>query len=360
MRISAINLYSPRGLKNNAQQNNVQKNERNASPAFKGHTEEPKEVKRDFKVRYNILGKDMHDTYKDDFDFAEAKGTSPERISKFLAESIEEYKKRFSPYRTFEKTQNVTNTKLYIADPNEIVTDEIRKNHGYIVHDNQPPFPALEQLEKKYTSRTPDTHDYFKDFNEIIEYHDRSIAADEKRLEKIKKHANEGKDSYAFHNDLDSLSYQIRINEANAKILKAQGALKILAVNGDDFIQRDILVNELDYLTKTYACIDSKLKDTEYQKYMCDESLRKNKMFLQKWETELPYNARCSLYNSIRDSEERSPKLQQEYDTYVDIKHNGPARIKELQYEINYLTNKMSNDFKKLKEFYKDYKLESL
>lgn len=51
----------------------MQKNERNSASAFKGTTEEPKAVKRDFEVRYNILCKDMHDTYKHDFDFAEAK-----------------------------------------------------------------------------------------------------------------------------------------------------------------------------------------------------------------------------------------------------------------------------------------------
>ena len=95
-------------------------------------------------------------------------------------------------YRTGYETKRV-----YFADPEEVVPDQTKKDFDYIVYDNRPVYPRLEDVKKNYfgydyiPSYYWDCDDsainYGQHFKTIAEYYYRLEAADKRELEKLKK-----------------------------------------------------------------------------------------------------------------------------------------------------------------------------
>ena len=273
---------------------------------------------------------------------------SEEKIADYLARNIKTYTENFDKNRTFEKTENKNSTKLYIADPHEVITDEIRAQHGYIVYDNEPPFPTLEQLEEKYTSQEPKPHDYFQDLRHYITYQQRVISADEDAI------VNPAEGSTPEQ----EMKYRGRILKSSAKIACAQNLYNILYKTGQDFMYKDFLANELETLKSKSKIADQKLKDIEISKYLIDENIVKTQTFLdnyyEKGSDYLSYNQRMSIFCSISEMGRRGERLQKEYDDYTNIKNNGPQMIEKTQNELNKLLDKMGKNFEEVKAYYEN------
>lgn len=391
MKISAINLYSPRGLKNNAQKNNLPKSERNASPAFKGHTEEPLLYKSYDNVSFNILGKRIDNSYTR-YSTTELYA-APSEVADSLAKSIVKYNREYDRNRYFDKTANNTDTKLYIADPNEKITEEIRKKHSYIVYDNEPSFPTFKQLENKYTSTSQDTHNYYKDVTDYIEYQKRVIETEKKNIEKAKKFIDDFPNNNEEIKKLDYipahlyserynavsseeklkikeeekniLVYQKRMNQAKLKAGYAQNIYNLLCRNGDDFVQRDILVKNYESLKDSYIRIDDTIKECIRLKDVNEKQFHEEEQELKelkelKAESYYTRSEIIRIEESVKSRKRYVINSEKEIENYKNFKQTAPQKLKAAQDELNSLLNKMGKDFETLKKYYIDNNLDLL
>lgn len=338
MKISAVKTYSANGYVINNKKYNKE------SPAFKGRTADPVNVNEYNFISFTLLGQNMHDYFMGIENRLEKGRDSEEKIADGLAKNIKEYNKRFGLNRFFEKTPNANSTKLYIADPNEIITEDIRQKHGYIVHDREPAFPSFEELQNKYTSPIKNTHDYFKDLKDYIGYQNRVIDSDSKKLEENK--------------EKDTKKYQERIKEASRKKKQAGELLEILSKSGDDFVQRDICAENLASLKRKYKQADFKLKDIEFHKYLTDEGIQGNQTFLERNQKNLSYYEMMGRMGAINSAKRRSEALQKEYDEYLDIKQNGPQKIAKAEAELNDILEKLASAFSSVDTYYAIEKLD--
>ncbi len=106
-----------------------------------------------------------------------------------------------SRYRTGYKTERV-----YFADPEEVVPDQTKKDFDYIVYDNRPVYPRLEDVKKNYFDydyipsyywdNRDSSKNYGQYFKTIAEYYYRLEAADRRELEKLKKEKAEFENEY--------------------------------------------------------------------------------------------------------------------------------------------------------------------
>ena len=257
MRISAINTYNVKSSQNNLYNSkNKNNNIKNNAPSFSGHGANPIITNERGDVSCYILGEDMAPYFRDYN--VNIKKDSVDKISQYLANNVQMYTEKFDKNRTFEKTENKYNTNFYIADPNEKITDKIRDEYGYIVYDNEPPFPTIEQLKDKYTSRKAVPHDYFADLTNYITYQQRVISADENSLE------YPDDDYTAEQGDM----YSSRINKAQQKIIYAQSLFNMMYKTGQEFMYKDELVNRLADLKAKYNSADFKLENIAFEKYL--------------------------------------------------------------------------------------------
>lgn len=333
MKISAINVYSAQRYSNNSN-----KTQKNMTPqSFSGRTENPEKVNEYGFVSFSILNHDMSDFLRQRDIRLQKPYSSQEKIAEAFAKNIEDYNENFEPDRYFEKTENTDSLKLYIADPNEVVTEKVKNEHAYIVHDNEPKFPTMEQIRSKYLSESPEPHDYFKDISRYLAYQKRVILADSNNLKTAECH-------FGLNSD-EAEGYTDRIVSASQKVVKARNVLGELNKSGEDFMYRDFLANKLQDLKQKYKTVDIHLKDIEFKKYITDEGIQKNKELLERNSKNFGYYERNGIQGAIRSSIEYSKKLQKEYNEYFAIKQNGPQMIQETQDELNNVLTRLRQNY---------------
>lgn len=298
------------------------------------------------------------------------------------------------PYRQFEKAGNPNSNLIYIAEPREAISKETFNKHAYIVKDVEPPMPSLEQLEEKYKSRKAQDYDYTRDVQLIHNYNLRLYDVTKNNIAKAKddyeqyQKASIDFDKYQYCRPSDiikqyeeALNYQKNIDKNNEtkantinKIDMTKNLLKVLSDSAEDFKKRDMLAERIEYIDETYPVVEKKLKDIEVEKYLVDERIENLKKeiervselreeeakkcgptYNQSYPPSSLYYWETSLRNERRDKIEKSPKLQEMYDEYLDLKNNGPQRREAAEAELNELLEKMSKDFEKIKSIYEEY-----
>lgn len=110
---------------------------------------------------------------------------------------------------SIEKTGNryVTN-RVYFADPEEVVNEQTKKDHDYIVYDNYVDFPSLDEVKENYFNKEVDAKNFGQTFKNIAEFHYRREIADKKEIAKLQKEKENIQRDY----DL-SLDYKNTIDE---------------------------------------------------------------------------------------------------------------------------------------------------
>lgn len=132
---------------------------------------------------------------------------------------------------------------VYLADPEEGITQEMREKYDYIATEKRPPIPTLEQLNHKFHAIYGDDTDYNSEIKNITAYHTRLLKADlitrnnlelkniedEENLQQSKSNRNK---YYFDHlrqpyseeitNKLNTESYYVYQNEQNINDNKAK------------------------------------------------------------------------------------------------------------------------------------------
>ena len=87
---------------------------------------------------------------------------------------------------SIERTHNnYTTNRVYFADPEEVVNDQTKRDHDFIVYDNQPKYPRLEELKENYFNENRNANNYGQNFKTLAEYYYRLELADKKELQKL-------------------------------------------------------------------------------------------------------------------------------------------------------------------------------
>ena len=212
---------------------------------------------------------------------------SSEQIGEILDRNTEAFpntsiqeKKRVNP----DSQNPLCIMKVYIADPQEGISKEIKENHDFILYDNEPKFPLLDNLRRKYTDTYGDHTDYHQYCKTIFDYHERLKSADintlikledekvtfEKEFEKSLKYKQRFEESTVenpwgkaseqkakaqyFHDGNDKMLqknrddinyYKARIEHSKGQQALATELYNILNESGELFIKRDELQKEI-------------------------------------------------------------------------------------------------------------------
>ena len=386
MKISAINFYNLNPSSSKKSQN--LSNGSNTKPTFKGSSEEALLYNSYNNISFMILGKQMNNSFArySTMQFS----SDAKEVSEALEQNTTEYKLKYDQNKYFDKTSNVKSTKLYIADPNEIVNSKIRENNGYIVYDLEPIFPTFEQLKHKYTSsKEEDKHDYYDDLRKYIEYQKRAIKTDEENIKKSEKYISDfpknnealkkvPKEPAYYYSSLyqqafekekcnielekqDLERYKKRLEISKLKLNYAQNLYNMMGKTGDDFVKRDILIEQLhkngyeNYLTNN-------LKLYKEKKYLLDESIGNKKRELN--------SLNRGRYPSISPQEVQKREneiasMQKESQRFQELYDESEKKLKELkngqlEKELQNLLNKMKSDFEEIEKYYQENNLNLL
>ena len=133
--------------------------------------------------------------------------------------------------------------KVYVADPEEGITDEMRKKYDYIALEKRPPIPTIEQLDRKFHTMRGDETDYNTMFKDLSGYHKRLLKADLKTYNNLELKNIEDEDylaaslknrdrlyfehlrfpySQACVDDLNKESYFVSLNQQHIQENKAK------------------------------------------------------------------------------------------------------------------------------------------
>lgn len=323
------------------------------------------------------------------------------------------YSRHSYPNSTIEKTYKGRETLVYFADPQEVVTDKIKAEHGFIVYDNEPKFPSLEMIKKKYFSNydTVDLHQYCKT---IYDYHERLKNVDIKELlnlqkikeqqekelayaETYKQKLEENSVNVQWNTDKENLNtaeyfcrinrsrlyftnekidyYQNRIENSNIQQRLATGLYSILDEAGSLFMERDKLYGFLHFTKYTsFGSINSKedainmlnqAKDkliSLQNKYSTTEAWKKLKESEYEEEEKKENNYGWNSYDKSKALDEinkltrKLKNLSEEINVlkpFLERIEKMPSQYDTAAKELNSVMDKLAKLYPKVENFYK-------
>ena len=87
---------------------------------------------------------------------------------------------------SIERTDNkYTTDRVYFADPEERVSKQTKRDHDFIVYDNQPKYPRPEEVRENYLNENRNANNYGQNFKTLAEYYYRLELADKRELQRL-------------------------------------------------------------------------------------------------------------------------------------------------------------------------------
>ena len=358
------------------------KKQEGKTPSFSGYSYNVRKTTKDGRGDYQIIETNISDL------------TDRPWMYGTFRELTELYNEKVDPYRKFEPGR-ADNYLMYVADPEEPITDKIRNEHFYIAIDTEPPIPSLEQLEEKFKSKNPVPYDYLRDVNLNMHYNGRKHNPG---LDKVKK----AEDYIKYYEQLEK-SYDQVTNCRPSDVIKkyllymeAKQTLKnspkvssdnkgdfvfanhlrgLLGRSNEDLKKRDELAKQILFIDENLPIAEKRLKEIEVEKYLLDERteyIRQDYERACKQEDEerrrcgpsynssyppsQTYYRLMSDLNHIRDNTEKSAELQKQYDMYLDLKNNGIGKKQNAQEQLDRLHEKLAHVFDEIKQLYANHK----
>ena len=157
--------------------------------------------------------------------------------------------------------------KAYFAEPMEHVGDAIKDKVDFVVYDNEPKYPALNDVKENYLGRL--RKDFKKDFEEVREYFYRREKGGFANVEEAKAKQREAAELTGFYDragdaryrketledEVDVLDKKIAQKEEEIKALEKEQAKKIenkkiLEIKEENYVQKDAKYGELKPLAE--------------------------------------------------------------------------------------------------------------
>lgn len=289
------------------------------------------------------------------------------RPGSFANSSIEE---------TGRKNGYITD-RIYFADPEEVVNEQTKRDHDYIVYDNRPHYPRLEKVKENYEKVGQNAINYGQDFKTIAEYYIRREKADRKELHKLKEELKsfipEYEESLGYKQMLDekeemfpwkvdavkrdreksdyfySLNskkyenlnqkigyYELRIEDSRAQQKKAVEAYKIFDEVGLMMFDRDKMRNTLNYTVSNISGTERHIENTEKNlvemKEKAEETREKLKI-AKEWKN--------LQVKNLNKEKENLASLERKNGWYYSEIDNSKKEIAELNNDINKFNDKI-------------------
>lgn len=172
----------------------------------------------------------------------------------------DKFRQMIYPNVKVEKTGTVKATgKIYIADPMEGISDEIRKSVDYVIHDVEPKYPDVNaEVSKEYFFRVYGKDKYLKHFEAIRDYYTRLKAADLRTLAELKLQNR----SREINDKIDY--YSARIADSEYKQTQAQECIDIYNKSRELRNQKYMLEEEIASLESSKnSCKNTDLKPSD-------------------------------------------------------------------------------------------------
>ena len=325
--------------------------------------------------------------------------STPEEVMYGLKNAVMNFIRNHDKDKGFERTAEKFNTNIYIADPNEVISAEIRAQHGYIVTDNEPMFPSLEALKNKYLSTTEHPHDYFSDLRKYRDYQTRVINTDNNSIDEAQSTIDGFYDRY-FNGDMPNYlaspewqkehlenrtkkdievqrlpKLKKRVAQAQLKSEYADKISKILEKSGNDFVDRDRIAREIDGINKRLSSIDEyinrhlqNIDDTKANKIVAENDLplfedeyeqiklafqnpeNKDKIF--KFQVEEKKQALEGLKSQIKMMEDSISSYTREVNDAIAFKNNAPEMLRNTQNQFQELLARLKENYTEIENFY--------
>lgn len=132
------------------------------------------------------------------------------------------YYKNSSVEKTLGKDHSYPKNKAYFADPMEPITQNLKDRVDFVVYDNEPSYPKIEDVKKNYleTNRT----DYRKQFEEVREYYYRREMGRFDDVNKSKYQQWQAAECTGLYDKAGDLRYKKETAEDEVNLLKAERA----------------------------------------------------------------------------------------------------------------------------------------
>lgn len=267
--------------------------------------------------------------------------------------------------------------RIYFADPEEVVNEQTKRDHDYIVYDNRPHYPRLEKVKENYEKVGQNARNYGQDFKTIAEYYIRREKADRKELHKLKEElksfAPEYEESLSYKKMLDekeemfpwkvdavkrdreksdyfySLNskkyedlnqkigyYELRIEDSKNQQRKAVEAYKIFDEVGLMMFDRDKMRNNLNSTASNISGTKSHIENTEKNlvemKEKAEETREKLKI-AKEWKN--------LQVKNLNKEKENLASLERKNGWYYSEIDNSKKEIAELNNDINKFNDKI-------------------
>ena len=133
---------------------------------------------------------------------------------------VKGYYQNSSVEKTLGKDHSYPKNKAYFADPMEFVRQDIKDRVDFVVYDNEPSYPKIEDVKKNYleNNRT----DYRKQFEDIREYYYRREMGGFDDINKAKYQQWQAAECTGIYDKAGDLRYKKEITEDEVKALKAE------------------------------------------------------------------------------------------------------------------------------------------
>ena len=171
---------------------------------------------------------------------------------------INEIQKQY-PYAEFRQTNTrkigLNTGNIYVTDPLEVVSDNIKKSHDIIVYDNEPVLPAIEDMGQNYFGRN--RSDYSKLLQARGSYFQRLIDTDKSRMNMMREN---------FH-EFEPEIYNTTMTVLNARVAEADAQRAYTKKISDFYRQGSNIRNEQQALKDV---LDKKVITRESQEALRD------------------------------------------------------------------------------------------
>ncbi len=251
--------------------------------------------------------------------------------------------------QTLGEFRNKPSGKVYFASPMEPISEKIKESVDFIVYDNEPNYPAIDEVGLNYFNNY--RKDFKKDFEELKNYYDRRAYAGFSNTEEARANSDKAQKCIEMYDKGGHLRYLkeqaedeiVRLQEDNNEISKgAEAAQKELESQN---AMKLALEKQIANLEKMKSPYDNLIKNAE------KGSINEDAMYTAA-------GIRAQKVNYFAQNQDT--KFANKYERYsINITPNTYKEISEensISYKMSKAKENAQKEFKKLEKTITDFK----
>lgn len=233
------------------------------------------------------------------------------------------------------------NNRVYFADPEEIVNEQTKRDHDFIVYDNRPKYPWLNDVKENYFNDEQNAKDYGLWFKTIAEYYNRLEKADKRELQKL-----ESEKDLIQKDFMISQEYKDYIETKKNKYPWEVEDINEDKIKSDYFYDEN--KNKLDNINQKIGYYKDRLNFSIREQ---DKAIEAYKIFN---EVGLMFMERDKLRSIVKESEWRIPLMQSSIENYTQTINKRTEEKNELEEQLKITKEWQNFNSKKLNKLQKN------